>query len=609
MRGQERSAEVGRRERLGDFTTDRRVVVLAAMAAVIGVAAAFVAAALLRLIDLITQIAFHGRFSFSPATPLGHDLGVGVVAVPVVGALVIGLMARYGSEKIRGHGIPEALEAILIGRSRIEAKVALLKPLSSAVSIGTGGPFGAEGPIIMTGGAFGSLFAQLFHLSDAERKTLLVAGAAAGMAATFGTPVAAVLLAVELLLFEWKPRSLIPVALAAGVAAGLRPVLLDGGALFPVDPAQTLSGEGLPFTVLVGVVAGLASSLLTLMVYGCEDLFGRLKIHWMWWPALGGVVIGLGGLIEPRALGVGYENIGGLLADGRLSTALAVLLIVKAVIWAVSLGSGTSGGVLAPLLIMGGTLGALEANLIPVGTPAIWAMVGMAAMVGGTMRAPLTATVFTLELTRDVDALLPLLLACTAAFAVTVLLMRRSILTEKVARRGHHISRETAIDPFEMLRVADVMTPSVETLRATMSVAEAVAFLTATSATAEPGRRHHGYPVVDEDGAVVGIVTRGDVLAWAFDPPPGRLADVVATPVVTGVPDEPLGRLADRMALAAVGRAPIVDSEGRLVGLVSRRDLLRARVHFRVAELERQRLLRPPLPGAWGRSATAQGKR
>jgi CIC family chloride channel protein len=594
VRGQERSAEVGRRERLGDFTTDRRVVVLAGMAAIIGVAAALVATGLLRLIDLITQLSFHGRFSFSPATPLGHQLGAGVVAVPVVGALVIGLMARYGSEKIRGHGIPEALEAILIGRSRIDAKVAVLKPL--AVSIGTGGPFGAEGPIIMTGGAFGSLFAQLFHLSDAERKTLLVAGAAAGMAATFGTPVAAVLLAVELLLFEWKPRSLIPVALAAGVAAGLRPVLMDGGALFPVDPTQTLSGEGLPFAVLVGVAAGLASSLLTLLVYGCEDLFGRLRIHWMWWPAAGGVVIGLGGLIEPRALGVGYDNIGSLLAEGRLSTALALLLIVKAVIWAVSLGSGTSGGVLAPLLIMGGTLGALEANLIPVGTPAVWAMVGMAAMVGGTMRAPLTATVFTLELTRDVDALLPLLLACTAAFAVTVLLMRRSILTEKVARRGHHVSRETAIDPFELLRVADVMTTSVETLPAAMQVREAVAFLSTTSATAEPGRRHHGYPVVDEDGAVVGIVTRGDVLAWALDPPSGRLADVVATPVVTGVPNEPLGRLADRMALAAVGRAPIVDSDGRLAGLVSRRDLLRGRVLFRVGELERQRLLRPPLP-------------
>ena len=373
MRGQDRSEEVGRRERLGDFTTDRRVVVTSAMAAVVGVAAAFVATGLLKLIDLFTGLAFHGRLSFSPATPLGHDLGPWVIGVPVAGALVIGLMARYGSEKIRGHGIPEALEAILIGRSRIDAKVALLKPLSSAMSIGTGGPFGAEGPIIMTGGAFGSLFAQLFHLSDAERKTLLVAGAAAGMAATFGTPVAAVLLAVELLLFEWKPRSLIPVALAAGVAAGLRPLLLDGGALFPVDPTQTLPGSGLPFAVAVGVTAGLASSVLTLLVYGCEDLFGRLRFHWMWWPAIGGAVIGVGGLIEPRALGVGYENIRRLLADGRLGTALASLLIVKAVIWSVSLGSGTSGGVLAPLLIMGGALGALEANLIPVGSPATWA--------------------------------------------------------------------------------------------------------------------------------------------------------------------------------------------------------------------------------------------
>ena len=596
MRSQEQSEELGRRERLGDFTTDRRVLVLAAMAAIVGVAAAVVAAGLLRLIDLITQIAFHGRFSFSPAAPFGHHLGPWVVGVPVIGALAIGLLARYGSEKIRGHGIPEALEAILIGRSRIDAKVALLKPLSSAVSIGTGGPFGAEGPIIMTGGAFGSLFAQLFHLSDAERKTLLVAGAAAGMAATFGTPVAAVLLAVELLLFEWKPRSLIPVALAAGVAAALRPLLLSGGALFPVNPTQALAGEGLPFAVAVGLTAGLASSALTLLVYACEDLFGRLRIHWMWWPALGGVVIGLGGVIEPRALGVGYDNIRHLLADGQVGTALASLLIVKAVIWSVSLGSGTSGGVLAPLLIMGGTLGALEGNWIPVGTPAVWAMLGMAAMVGGTMRAPLTAAVFTLELTRDVDALLPLLLACTAAFAVTVLLMPRSILTEKVARRGHHLSRETAVDPFELLRVGDVMTAQVETLPATMPVGDVVAFLSATSADVEPARRHHGYPVIHEDQTVVGMVTRGDVLAWARDMPSGALGDVIATPVVTGVAHEPVGRLADRMAAASVGRAPIIGPDGQLVGLVSRRDLLRARVLSRAGEVERQRLLQPGLP-------------
>jgi H+/Cl- antiporter ClcA len=580
---------------LGDFTTDRRVLVLAVMATIVGGAAAVVATGLLRLIDFITGVAFHGRFSFSSASPVGHHLGPGVVAVPVIGALLIGLTARYGSEKIRGHGIPEALEAILIGRSRLDAKVAVLKPLSSAVSIGTGGPFGAEGPIIMTGGAFGSLFAQLFHLSDAERKSLLVAGAAGGMAATFGTPVAAVLLAVELLLFEWKPRSLIPVALAAGVAAGLRPVLLDGGALFPVDPNRVLPGQGLPFAVAVGLVAGLASAALTLLVYGCEDVFGRLRLHWMWWPALGGVAIGLGGLIEPRALGVGYDNIRRLLADGRLGTALASLLIVKAVIWAISLGSGTSGGVLAPLLIMGGTLGALEANWIPVGNSATWAMIGMAAMVAGTMRAPLTATIFTLELTRDVDALLPLLLACTAAFAVTVLLMPRSILTEKVARRGHHLTRETSVDPFELLRVRDVMTTQVETLPATMGVGDAVAFLSEASAVADPARRHHGYPVVDDQQVVVGMVTRGDVLDWAHDPPASSLGDVVGTPVVTGSADEPVGRLADRMALASVGRAPVVSPDGRLQGLVSRRDLLRARVMFQAGESERQRLLRPGL--------------
>ncbi|HEV2700202.1 MAG TPA: chloride channel protein, partial [Steroidobacteraceae bacterium] len=283
------------------------------MAPVVGTAGAAAAWALLRLINLATNLAYHGHFSVAAASIAGNNRGGWVVLIPVIGCLIIGVMARYGSEKIRGHGIPEAMEAILIGRSRIRPKVAILKPLSSAISIGTGGPFGAEGPIIMTGGAFGSLFAQLFHLSNAERKTLLVAGAAAGMAATFGTPVAAMLLAVELLLFEWKPRSFVPVAIASVVAAAWRPWLMGGGVLFPMPESLALPTQGLLFAAGLGVLCGLASGLLTLMVYTSEDLFQRLPIHWMWWPVFGGVVIGAGGLIEPHALGVGYDNIAALL--------------------------------------------------------------------------------------------------------------------------------------------------------------------------------------------------------------------------------------------------------------------------------------------------------
>ena len=327
----------------------------------------------------------------------------------MIGSIVIGLMARFGSEKIRGHGIPEAIEAILIGQSRIEPKVAILKPLSSAIAIGTGGPFGAEGPIIMTGGALGSLFAQLFDLSSAERKTLLVAGAAAGMTAVFGTPLAAILLAVELLLFEWKPRSFIPVAVA--VAALWRPYLIGSGPLFPFSGDPAMPWWGLGLCAAVGVVAGSQSALLTTCLYGVEDLFRKLPIHWMWWPALGGLVVGIGGLIDPSALGVGYQNIRALLAGTLDPASAGELLAVKAAIWIVALSSGTSGGVLAPLLIMGGALGAIEGHLLPFADTGFWALLGMAAILGGTMCAPLTSTLFAVELTADAQLLLPLLVA------------------------------------------------------------------------------------------------------------------------------------------------------------------------------------------------------
>src|SRR5512132_1973501 len=364
------------------------------------------------------------------------------------------------------------MEAILFGRSRMEPKIAVLKPLSSAISIGTGGPFGAEGPIIMTGGAVGSLFAQMFHLSPAERKTLLVAGAAGGMSAIFAAPVAAVLLAVELLLFEWKPRSFIPVAIAAATAGALRIPLMGAGPIFPVTAHAALGTEGLILALVVGIVAGLASGVLTTLVYAFEDLFTKLPIHWMWWPAIGGLFVGIGGYIDPRVLGVGYDTIHALLRGELIGPVVAGLLIGKALVWSISLGSGTSGGVLAPLLIMGGALGALEARWIPIGDPGLWAMISMAAMMGGTMRSPLTAMVFTLELTHDLNLLPGLLVGCIAAHAVTVLALRRSILTEKVARRGFHVMREYSVDPLTMVRVGEVMDKIAPTVHSAMPVME-----------------------------------------------------------------------------------------------------------------------------------------
>src|SRR6516164_2278409 len=447
-----------RNQELGDFTTTWRVLPISLLAMVIGVLCAFVALVLLRLIGLFTNLFYFGRWSTAMVSPVGNHLGWFSVLVPVAGALLIGVMARYGSERIRGHGIPEAIEAILMNGSRVEPKVALLKPLSSAISIGSGGPFGAEGPIIMTGGAFGSMIAQMFHLTSAERKTLLVAGAAGGMSATFASPVAAVLLAVELLLFEWKPRSLIPVALASAVAAVVRRYLLGFGPLFPVPEHPLHIGPiSLLGCALVGLLAGILSALLTVSVYAAEDSFLKLPIHWMWWPMFGGLAIGLGGMIFPQALGVGYDTIGALLQGSVTSKVILGVLLVKWFIWAVSLGSGTSGGVLAPLLMMGGALGGIEAMFLPNEGAGFWPLVSMAAVLGSTMRTPFTSIVFAFELTHDANVFLPLLVASVIAHAFTVLTLKRSILTEKVARRGYHLSREYAVDPLEILFVREVM--------------------------------------------------------------------------------------------------------------------------------------------------------
>jgi len=580
--------------RLGDFTTDKRVVLLMGLAIPVGLASVVAAWMLLRLIALCTNLAYHGQFSFADQPITTGQLGPASVAIPVVGCLIIGLMARYGSEKIRGHGIPEAMEAILIGKSRIQPKVAILKPVSSAVSIGTGGPFGAEGPIIMTGGAIGSLLAQTIHLDDGERKTLLVAGAAAGMTAIFSTPLAAVLLAVELLLFEWKPRSFLPVAMAALVAAAVRAYALDAGPIFAYAGTLPFTPVHLLAAAAVGVIAGLGSGVLTSMVYAAEDLFEKLPLHWMWWPAFGGLAIGIGGLIDPAALGVGYDNIRHLLAGDLALQAVLLLLVVKVLIWSIALGSGTSGGVLAPLLIFGGALGALATPLLPQADAGFWALLGMAAMMGGTMRAPLTATLFAVELTGDVGALLPVLAACVFAYGVTVLLLKRSILTEKIARRGHHISREYRVDPFDLLRVRDVMTTPVETLPQGWTVGQAIEHFT----TAHPV--HTSYPVLDGEGVVVGEVTRADTLGWALDGDRHErtLAEALqGRELVYGYPEELASQIADRMALSGAGRVPILDrASGRLVGIVGRKDLFRSRARRLREESQRTRYFRRSPP-------------
>src|SRR5690349_7038708 len=579
-------------DRLADFTRDKRILLLSLMATVIGALSALVAKALVWLIAVITNLTFYQRFSSDFVSPANHRLGIFVIFAPIIGGLIIGLMARYGSERIRGHGIPEALEAILFGRSRMDVKVAVLKPLSSAISIGSGGPFGAEGPIIMTGGAFGSLIAQFFHLTAAERKTLLVSGAAAGMSATFAAPVASVLLAVELLLFEWKPRSMIPVALAAATAAAARRYIMGMGPLFPVTPHPAFIGPaGLAGCVAAGILAGALSGVLTLAVYAAEDSFAKLPIHWMWWPAIGGLVIGIGGLICPQALGVGYDIIGAELQGTIAIKLMLLILVVKSIIWSVSLGSGTSGGVLAPLLMMGGALGGLEGMVLPNEGAGFWALVSMGAILGGTMRSPFTGVVFVLELTHDVNMLLPLLVAVTLAHGFTVLFLRRSILTEKVARRGFHLSREYAVDPLEILFAKEVMHPDVTVLPATAS---SDVLRTALQIDPKKGPQRL-FPVVDESGRMVGVVTRVD-LQRIVDGGNGseELVKVIrATPTVAH-PDEPLRVIVHRMAHTGLTRFPVIERGNgqHFLGLIALDDLLRARALNLEAERRRERLFK-----------------
>ena len=526
-------------------------------------------------------------------SPAGNHLGFYSVLIPIGGALIIGFMARYGSERIRGHGIPEAIEAILINGSRVEPKVAFLKPLSSAISIGSGGPFGAEGPIIMTGGAFGSMIAQLFHLTSAERKTLLVAGAAGGMSATFASPVAAVLLAVELLLFEWKPRSLIPVALASAVAAVARRYLLGFGPLFPVPEHPLFIGpKALLGCALVGLLAGVLSALLTVSVYAAEDAFQHLKIHWMWWPAIGGLAIGVGGLIFPQALGVGYDTIGALLQGSVTTKVILGVLLVKWFIWAVSLGSGTSGGVLAPLLMMGGALGGLEAMFLPNEGAGFWPLISMGAILGGTMRSPFTSIVFAFELTHDANVFLPLLVGSVIAHAFTVLTLNRSILTEKVARRGYHLSREYSVDPLEILFVREVMRSNVVVLSAEASVGEVVNLLDVGLS-----QRQRLLPVVDIERKLVGVVTRGDIRARIEQGGDAvlqlRIGELVGTSMVETNPDEILRVVVYRMAEKSVTRMPVVERTSRkFLGLISLDDLLKARARHLEEERRRERTLK-----------------
>ena len=559
------------------LASGRRLLLIVGLAAPVAVAAGLVAQGLTGLIGLITNLAFYGRWSTAFVSPANHQLGAWVVAVPIIGGVIVGLMARYGSKAIRGHGIPEAMEQVLFNQSRIPPRMTFLKPLSAAIAIGTGGPFGAEGPIIATGGALGSLLGQLMKTTADERKTLLAAGAAAGMSATFGSPVSAVLLAVELLLFEYHPRSFIPVALASTIAAGIRMAFVGSEPPFAMPDLASPSGLAILGYIVLGAVIGVAAVWVTRAIYAIEDGFEKLPIHWMWWPALGGVAVGVVGYFAPLTMGVGYDNIENILGGSITGTALMMLLTMKFISWSIALGSGTSGGTLAPLFTFGGALGALigaaAVSLLPGFDmdPRMAALVGMASIFAGASQALMASVVFAFETTLQTSSLLPLLGGCSMAYLVARLMMDNSIMTEKIARRGLRISVDYSADAFASIMVREAASREVTCLRGDQTVGEVRQWLSSHKS----GSSHTGFPVLDAQKRVIGVITRKNLNGDETNSSTS-LADLIKrAPVV--IPENATVREAiDRMVTERVGRLPLVDlaSPARVTGILTRSDIL-----------------------------------
>jgi CIC family chloride channel protein len=554
------------------------------LSAVIGIAAGVIAYLLYNLIGFFTNIAFFHRFSFTFTSARLNTLGPWVIVVPVIGGLIVGLMAKYGSSKIRGHGIPEAMEAVLVSKSKIQPRVAILKPISAAIAIGTGGPFGAEGPIIQTGGAVGSLLGQVFHATAAERKVLLACGAAAGMAATFSTPIAAVILAIELLLFEFRARSFIPLVIASTLATSMHLVLMGRGPMFQVGAVDFGVPGSLPWYVLLGLVCGFAAVGFTKLLYWVEDHFERLPVDPMWWPAIGAAGLGVIGYFVPRVLGVGYDTISDILNTKMALEALLIVVVFKSIALVISLGSGTSGGLLAPMFMASAGLGSAFAmvvdRVVPGAglAPGAFALVAMGAVFGAASRATFAFIIFAFELTRDYNSVLPLMLVCVIADGIAMMFMKTSIMTEKLARRGLHINQDYEADVLMELNVEDVMETEVPQVAATMKVRE----LGDLIATRDPKYvRYHGFLVTDAAGKLCGLITQGDVLrALEEDGADVSVLDAGARDLVVTYPNELLYDAAGKMLRAGVGRLPVVsrDDHKQVVGYLNREGVLSARL-------------------------------
>lgn len=559
---------------------DGRTIYITILAAIVGFISGFGALALKWLIRLITNVSFHGRFDGH--TGIQYPLiptHLWYIGIPVAGAIVIGFMARYGSRAVAGHGIPEAMEQVLTNESRIPPRLTFLKPVSAAISIGTGAPYGAEGPIIATGGALGSLLGQLLSTTAHERKVLLAAGASAGLCAAFNCPIAAVLMAVELLLFEFRARSLIPVAAATIVAAGIHVAFESKLPFFTFGQNAVVRPTHLAVAlyVIVGCAAGIASVILTRTVTLIEELFEHIPIHWMWYPAIGAVFVGVIGYFVPQTFGSGYYNIDNLLANHLTIGFVAILGITKFLSWTISLGSGTAGGTLAPVFTMGGTVGALMGVLLNKYFPQAHVNVGMASLVGmvgifaGASRAFLTSVIFAVETTWRPVVILPVLGGCTAAYLVSCLLMRHSIMTEKMVRHGVKVPEEYQPDFLDQVLVRDMMSTNLVTLRDNDSVQKVRQWFTDGGVPSN----HQGFPILDENGYLVGVVTRRDVLA--ANSPNMPMRDLLRRPPVVVYDDLSLRDAANHMVNHDIGRLPVIDRDTcKLVGIITRSDVLKA---------------------------------
>lgn len=563
-----------------------RLIFISALCILIAGLISVIAKGLIYLINIVTNISFYGTLDAGFHSPANNHLGLWVIVIPAIGGIIVGIMALYGSKAIRGHGIPEAMEQILVNKSKIKPIITFLKPVSSAIAIGTGGPFGAEGPIIATGGALGSTFGQLFKISPNERKIILAAGATAGMSAIFGTPIAAVFLAIELLLFEFSPRAILPVALACITGAAGHHLLFEAGPVFPMPDVDTPSNTALAIYSIIGLVIGFISLGLTKIVYFIEDSFEKLPIHWMWWPAIGGLAVGLIGYFAPHTLGVGYDNIITILS-GTLSLMLIVrLCLFKFLSWAIALGSGTSGGTLAPLLTIGGAAGAAFGALVHLVFPAagisipIAALIGMAAMFAGASRAYLTSITFALEATMQSHALLPLLGACTASYLVSFFLMENTIMTEKIARRGVYTPDSYEPDLLQVLTVADVNNEVGETLKSNSTIAETRVWLTGNNIT------QSFFIVTKNDGSYAGMVSLTDIYNHSISAEL-TISNITKASKQAVRSNDPLKRVVEIMAEESAEVLPVIAAGNTIAGQISYKEILNTYYQY-VAENRKQ---------------------